>query len=320
VKTLECTIFNVEHGFCSFIKSPNDYGLLIDCGSREYFSPVKWVRGNYNIGKNNIQYFHRRRIATLIISHLHMDHFDDIGSLVGDEEPARLLRDKKTLPTIDTKIEKEKDERNKTILTKFKKFQAKYTEDPEDDIDWGFEFHQRSQISYKDAEDVSAATDNLINNRSYIVAIQFAGKKILFPGDMELKGWEKAFGYETVKKVLKNTNFFVASHHGHKSGFATEILDHTGIPDLYIVSARSGDEAIDTSYSKLELSNGYLVDGDKDLSRMISTRDRDNSIRITIDESGKTSISIVDTPDNLDEHQKKILARRTRRVLKSWGY
>jgi len=320
MKTLECIIFNVEHGFSSFIKSPNNYGLLIDCGSREYFSPVKWVRRVYNIGNNNIRYYESRRIAAAIITHLHMDHFDDVGSLVDNEKPKHLLRDKKTLPFIDDKIKKEKDERNKTVLTKFQKFQADYSVDAERDVDWGFDFYEHPQISYKDAEEVSAGMDNLINNRSFIISIQFAGKKILFPGDIEVEGWKKAFRYKAIQTALKDTDFFVASHHGHKSGFTGAILDYTGIPDLYIVSARSGDEAIDTSYSKLDLSNGYLVDGDKDLSRMISTRDRGNSIKMTIHESGKTSVSVVDTPDNLDEHQKKILNRRTRRILKSWGY
>lgn len=37
MKNLECIIFNVDHGFAAFIKSPNNYGLMIDCGSRVKF-------------------------------------------------------------------------------------------------------------------------------------------------------------------------------------------------------------------------------------------------------------------------------------------
>lgn len=318
MKELECIIFNVEHGFCSFIKSPNNYGLLIDCGSREYFSPVKWVRQNYNLGKNNIQYFKGRRIAEAIITHLHMDHFDDVGSLEEVEKPKHLLRDKKTLHFIDKKIQEEKDERNKSVLKKFKKFQEDYSEDIEHEVDWGFDFYEHSQINYEDAKEVSSGREKLINNRSFIIAIQFAGKKILFPGDIEIEGWEKGCESQKIKKCLENTSFFVASHHGHKSGFTSKIFEYTGRPDIYIVSAKSGDEEIDTSYSKPEFSKGCLVEGDSNLSRMISTRERGSSIKIVINEYGDSSISIVDSGDNLNENQKKILARRTRRIIKDW--
>ncbi|MGB2696940.1 MAG: hypothetical protein WBD28_03665, partial [Candidatus Zixiibacteriota bacterium] len=191
---------------------------------------------------------------------------------------------------------------------------------PEEDISWGFDFYENSQILYKDADEVSSGRENLINNRSFIVAIQFAGKKILFPGDMEVEGWKKAFYYSKIKSILKDTNFFVASHHGHKSGFTSKILEYTGKPDIYIVPARSGDEDVDTAYSKAELSKGFLVVGDTKPARMISTGQIGSSIKIIIDESGECSLSKVDTQDNLSEHQKKILARRKRRIFRNWGY
>jgi len=319
MKKLECIIFNVEHGFCSFIKSPNDYGLLVDFGSRGYFSPVKWVRGNYHLQKGNIELFEGRRIAEAFVSHLHMDHFDDVGSLKEQDKPKHLYRDKKTLPFIEKKIETEKDERNKTILVNFKNFQADYSEEVERDVDWGFDLFKHFQVPYTDAEEASAGAEKLINNRSYIVVVQFAGKKILFPGDIEVEGWKKAFDYSPFKKIVKDTNFFIASHHGHKSGFTSEILEYTGIPDIFVVSAKSGDEAIDSSYSKPELSNGYLVQGEGSKSRMISTREKGNSIKITIDEYGGNSMSWIDTPDNLDDHQRKLLNRRTKRILRGWG-
>lgn len=320
MQKLECIIFNVEHGFCSFIKSPNNYGLLIDCGSRPYFSPVKWVKGHYNIGNSNIQYYDMRRIAEAIITHLHLDHFDDVGSLEDTEKPKNLLRDKQTLRFIDKKIEKEKDERTKVILKSFKKFQEDYNKDIDDKIEWGFDFYEHSQISYDDAEEISSSDDKIINNRSFIVGIGFAGKKILIPGDIEVEGWKKAFGYDTIKKILKGTNFFVASHHGHKSGFTSEIIEYTGKPDIFIVSAKSGDEHVDSSYSKKEYSNGFLIQGDQEKSRMVSTRELKNSIKIVIQENGDASISIIDTPDNLNENQVKILERRKKQILKKLGY
>ena len=314
---LECTIFNVDHGFSAFVRSPNGYGLLIDFGSRQSFSPVKWIRANYNAGNQNITLFERRRIATAIVTHLHLDHFDDIGNLVRDK-PRRLLRDKETLRLLAKKAREEQDARRKGTMQEFVRFQEEYNNDPDSKIDWGCKLSWR-QLSYADADGVSKSDDNLINNRSFVITIEHAGKKILIPGDMEVEGWEKVIEDSSFQELLAGTNFFVAAHHGHKSGFTSKILDHTGIPDVYLVSARQGDEHIDTAYSDENNSKGFLVDGDRSRSRMISTRHR-GTIKITIPDDGRASICTMETSDNLSQHQQKLAQRRKRSQLDSLGY
>ena len=322
MKKLECIIFDVDHGFCAFVKSPNDFGLMIDCGSRARFSPIKWVRNNYNFTNGNIKYFKGRRTGELIISHLHADHFSDVGSFYKHkpDKPKILYRDKKTLKFIDEKIKEEKDEERKQLLQKFKKFQAEFDQEVENEPDWGFDFFEAGQIPYSEAQGVSSDREKIINNRSYIVGIGYAGKKILIPGDIEEKAWEKSFGYGSIKKILKGTNFFCASHHGHKSGVHTDILDYTGIPDIYIISARKGDDSYYDFYSKKENSKGFLIDGDKEPSRVVSTKCRSKSIQVTINEQGRAKIKLLDTEDNLSSHQKKIVSRRTKRVIGDWGF
>ncbi len=319
MKTLECIIFNVDHGFCSFIKSPNDYGLLIDCGSREYFSPIKWIKGNYNIGNANIKYFERRRIAEFYLTHLHLDHFDDIGSLTDENKPKHFTRDKKIFPFLDKKISVEKDASSKALMQRLKKFSEEYSQDITNIVDWGFEYFDYDKISLKDAEQISPSDDKIINNRSFIISIKYAGMKILFPGDIEVEGWNVALTYPKIREIIKDTDFFIASHHGHKSGFTRKILEYSGIPYLYIVSAKSGDENIDSSYSNSSNSKGFLIEGDEEKSFMVSTRERKKSIKIVISETGKATVSLIDTPDNLNENQKRILMRRTKRLIKNWN-
>ncbi len=321
MKQLECIIFNVEHGFCAFIKSPNDYGLMIDCGGREYFSPIRWVRQNYNYGNGNIKYHEGRRIAEMIITHLHVDHFSDIGSFVKQEDqPKILLRDKQTMKFIDEKISEEEDgSSQQQILKQFKKFQSSYTVDVDTPVDWGFDQYKYSQISNSDAEVISKDRDKIINNRSYIIGIEYAGRKILFPGDIETEGWEKAFNSSYMRDILDGTDFFVASHHGRKSGCNSDMLDYTGIPYIYIVSARAQDDGTYYSfYSKPENSHEYLVYGDKERSRVISTKKRNQSIKIIIDELGRTAIVPIVTPDNLTKNQQRLVERRTKRLVGNW--
>jgi len=321
MKKLECIIFNVEHGFCAFIKSPNDYGMMIDCGGRDSFSPIKWVRQHYNYGYGNIQYHEGRRIAEMIITHLHVDHFSDIGSFINKEDkPKILLRDKKTLKFIDEKINEEKEESTQQkILKQFKKFQSIYSLDVENQVDWGFDFYKHCQISYKDAESISKERDKIINNRSFMIGIKYAGNKILIPGDIETEGWEKAFNSSIMRDILEGTNFFVTSHHGRKSGCNSNMLRYTGIPYIYIISARARDDGTFYSfYSNPENSAGYLVYGDNEPSRTISTKKRNQSIKIVIDELGRSAIVPIPTPDNLTKNQQKLTQKRTKKIVSEW--
>lgn len=319
MKSLECIIFNVEHGFAAFIKSPNDYGLLIDCGRKQQFSPIKWIRSNYNIGFGNINYFEGRRIAKLIITHLHADHLTDVGHLIDTEKPKHLLRDQKTMKYVDQKIKAKPNEESTKILRDFKAFQSKYTENIEKDVEWGFDYLSSKNLSLEDATEVSSSDDQTINNRSFLTVVGYAGKKILFPGDIEVEGWEKALTYKSIKESLKGIIFFIASHHGHKSGFTSKIIDVTGNPDLFIVSAKTRDDSVDSSYSKDEYCNGYLIKGDKEKTKMVSTRERDASIKIVIYENGSTEVSLIETKDNLNKDQKKILERKTNKILSAWN-
>ena len=294
---------------------------MIDCGKRNGFSPIKWIRKVYNYGNGSIVYHECRRIAELIITNLHEDHFTDVGSfyLNREDKPKILLRDKQTLKFIDEKIKETSDDNpKKEVLQKFRRFQKHYNQDVEKEVDWGFDFFDYRQITYTDAEAVNPNRDKIINNRSYIIGIGYAGKKILIPGDIETEGWEKAFQYSCIREILKSTNFFITSHHGRESGCNADILKYAGIPDIYIVSARAKDDTFYSFYSKPGNAKGYVVYGDDQPSQVISTKRRKQSIRIVINEYGETAIYLIVTPDNQSVRQEWLSQRRTKQVLKGW--
>jgi len=116
---------------------------------------------------------------------------------------------------------------------------------------------------------------------------------------------------------LANTNFFIASHHGHKSGFTSEIIDHSEKPELFIVSAKKDDDDIDTSYSKENYCRGHKVDGKT--RYMVSTREEKKSIKITIDSYGKTTVEFIDCDDNLSENQLKRRDKNTGKLAKTYN-
>ena len=223
---------------------------------------------------------------------------------------------------VDEKINEEKEGSfQKKILKQFKKFQSVYTLDVEKQVDWGFDFYKHGQISYKDAEDISDDRDKIINNRSFIIGIEYAGNKILIPGDIETEGWEKVFNSACIRDdILPGTNFFVTSHHGRQSGCNSDILDYTGIPYIYIVSARARDDGTYYSfYSKPENSIGYIVYGDREPSRVVSTKKRNHSLKIIIDEYGRSGIIPIVTADNLTRNQQRLVQRRTKKMVAGWN-
>ena len=139
----------------------------------------------------------------------------------------------------------------------------------------------------------------------------------MVPGDIEVEGWRKLLEKKNVQNLLKGINFFVASHHGHKSGFTKDILDITGIPDLFIVSAKSRDVSIDSAYSKDEYVTGHEVKNDNTIQKkkMISTREFGKSIKITIWENGSTEVETLETRDNISREQRNKIAKRTERFF-----
>jgi len=322
MKAMVCVIFNVDHGFCAFVKSPNGYGLLVDCGSRSRFSPIKWVRQHYSVDTKGYQFFEGRRIASCIITHLHADHFDDVGSFYREKDKPKILtRDKKVIGYLQGKIsdlEKEGKTHKARVLRTFKKFSNEYNQDVENHPDWGFDFFRTYQLPLAVAQAANRNREKVLNNRSYIIGIGYAGKKVLIPGDVEVEGWKMATTSEQFKDVVRNTTFFVASHHGHTTGFTTDILRYSGKPEIYIVSAKRGDTSVDSSYSKPENSKGYRISGRAYDNRMISTREEQKSVEITVEETGATHITLIDAEDNLSENQSALRNKKTERRMKDW--
>lgn len=86
---LRIILFDVEHGFCAFIRTPTGYTLLVDCGKAPNFSPVEYIRKHELAGTAP---FNGHQLTKLIVTHPHEDHIEDIARLVRDMPPAILHR------------------------------------------------------------------------------------------------------------------------------------------------------------------------------------------------------------------------------------
>lgn len=286
---LRVIIFNVEHGFCAFVKSPNNYGLLIDCGARDNFSTIKYIVDNET---DDISLHNGYKLAQFILTHPHDDHLSDIERLKNDLEPAIMTRQKYVWEEIKQGENKEEYEN----LDNFSKWQETYNQPVQVLPDWGMNLEYNVHLSPSEAKKLDEA--KFVNNSSIVVAVEYKDWKIVFPGDIEKSAWLKLFENQEFKDLIKGTSIFVASHHGHSSGYCKEIFENMGKPYFNIASVHKRDENIDSAYSSPDNAKGFQYGGQT--RYMFSTR-KDGSILIEFDESGKATFKILKLDDNIKQ-------------------
>lgn len=283
---LKVIVFNVERGFCSFIRSPNNYGLLIDCGSSSGFSPIKYIIENET---PHVERFNGRYIAYFVVSHPHDDHISDIRRLI-DVRPAVIYG-----RTYDWNEIKDPEHRfeyeNLDIYSRWKTGLSTYGGSS---IDWGMEIWENG-LSVSEAKQLNSDRQAFANNSSIVLMLEYREWKIFFPGDLMTEGWEELLRRSDFRNALQGTDFFVASHHGHRSGFNPRIFEVMGKPYLNIVSEKPGEEVCD-AYSQAEHAKGVEFDGQT--RRMLTTR-RDSSIVIEIPDDGSPTIGFRDLGENI---------------------
>lgn len=283
---LKVIVFNVERGFSAFVRLPNNYGLLIDCGSSSGFSPIKYIVDNEI---RNLKKFDDRYIAYFIVSHPHDDHISDIKRLI-DFYPAVIYGrnyDWDEIKDPEHRFEYE----NLDIYSKWKTGLSTYEGSP---IDWGMGIW-RNGLSVSEAKQVNSDRQVFVNNSSVILMLKYRGWKFFFPGDLMTDGWEELLTRNDFKTALKGTDFFITSHHGHKSGYSPQIYELMGKPYVNIVSEKQGEEVCD-AYSEEEHAKGIVFNDQT--RRMLTTR-RDGSIFIEIPDEGSPTIDLRSLQDNI---------------------
>jgi competence protein ComEC len=276
-------IFDVCHGFCALIVAPNGLGALIDCGRSDAFSPVRYICDHIPLkGANGYP------LAKLVVSHPHIDHLKDIGNLTSMLRPWTLKRDDSY--DWDHDVKGEDDAEGHENLDKYVAFQRVYQRQAKP-LDWaGVNMATPTWIRPRDAIGLGST----VNNSSIPVFVEYAGVRILFPGDLEQAGWRGLLERPSFSAELaKGVDFFVASHHGHESGYLTDVFDTMGEPLLNVVSIRHGDENIAEAYSRR--AKGMMVNGVK---RSCLTTRHDGSILITVDAGRVATVATERLADN----------------------
>jgi beta-lactamase superfamily II metal-dependent hydrolase len=184
---MKVVVFDVEHGASAFIRTPTNYGVLIDCGCTGKFSPALYLAEKE---LPTIVPWDGHALTKLIVTHPHDDHIGDVETVKEKCPPALLLRQKYDWEDVKTA---EADYDN---LDTYRDWQNTYNTVPVAWPDWGMTIK-----SFMLSPDEAKAIDETkyINNSSIVTVASFTGtehqEKFLFGGDMETAGWTTCVSY-----------------------------------------------------------------------------------------------------------------------------
>ena len=300
---MKVMVFDVEHGACAFVKTPTNHTILIDCGCTEGFSPALHI-AKHELG--TAAGWSGKELTWMVITHPHDDHITEVEAIKEACPPALLTRQQYDWEEVKTAEDGDYDN-----LDTYTKWQATYNQPIVLYPDLGLKF-ERFMLSPAEAKAIDKA--KFINNSSIVIVLTVTGtagkkhqEKFLFGGDMETAGWEALLKKEDFRNAVKGVDFFITSHHGHKSGFSQALFDAMGSrpPIVNIVSIHHNDDSKDERYGQPEYALGANVNNTE--RRMLTTRS-DGTITVWVNDEGEFWITTAHLADNKPEKLARYVA------------
>lgn len=246
-----CTVmfWDVQHGHATYIKTPNNRHIVVDLGTGDYsgnnleFSPLRHLRSNYGVSQ----------LDYVIITHPHLDHIDDILNF--DMMSPKVFHRPKQLSN--EEVMEGVLDRDRPKFLKYCEINSLYNTPISDNSpnrtsnpdNWG---------GLKIASFVpSSCNHNNFNNHSIVVVIEYAGSKIVIPGDNENCSFEELLQSQSFRNAIENADILLAPHHGRESGYHLDFINLVN-PRLTVVSdGRFCDTSANPRYTAK--SRGWTV-------------------------------------------------------------
>lgn len=131
------------------------------------------------------------------------------------------------------------------------------------------------------------------NNLSMVVFIRFAGFGMLFPGDLEKKGWAALLQRQDFREQLARIDILVASHHGRENGFCPEVFDIVK-PQAVVISdkpiAHDTQMGMTPDYRAVTTDRGVLVSTTNKMRHVLTTR-RDGWIQFDVNPDSSFAVT-----------------------------
>ena len=248
-KTVSVVFWDVQHGHATYVKSPNGKHIVIDLGTGDYsgkdltFSPLLHLKNNYGV----------KRLDYVIITHPHLDHIDDILNF-DTMNPKVLLRPKQIT---NEEVMKGAREQDKPKFAKYCEINDRYNHpisaENEDNPKKPDNYGGLKILTFLPTE----CNHNNFNNHSIVTVLEFAGIKIVVPGDNEVCSFEELLKKQAFKTAITNADVLLAPHHGRESGYNLDFINLVN-PRLTVVSdGRFCETSANARYT--QKSRGWTV-------------------------------------------------------------
>jgi beta-lactamase superfamily II metal-dependent hydrolase len=217
-------IFDVEHGACALLTCDNGNRLMIDCGHN---ATTQWKPGTH-LASQGV-----KRLAKLVISNFDEDHVSGLPDLLANNILIEWLNTNSSVTASTIAHLKHATGIGQGIATLMQ-------------IMGGFVpsvnpppiFPGVQESYFRNAFGPGPAQFDDSNNLSLVTFLNIAGFGFLFPGDLEIPGWQMLLAYSPLlQKAVASTQVLIAAHHGRKNGLCTDIFDVWNCnPGLVVIS------------------------------------------------------------------------------------
>ncbi len=214
------TLFDVGHGFCAYTITPGGSDILFDCG---YDADLPFYPSRYFYSRGN------KRIHNLVLSHFDQDHVANLSSLKEVVSFDSFTRNR-SVPVDFIRREKAQIGLVSTSMTNAIDMHADWIHGLAIGLNYG-----GVKVTYF-YNPYSTFTD--MNNLSLVTFLEYQGTGIVIPGDLEREGWKELMKGQAFCQCLRETTFFVASHHGRYAGYCEEVFDYCN-PYIILLSDKS---------------------------------------------------------------------------------
>ncbi len=267
-------IWDVAHGACAMLTHHHDGRdgriAMIDSGSTVGWNPSTCIRNG--LGRSTLDY--------LFITNADQDHMDDLQGLWDQniavttllrnpsytgEDMRRLKRQSGPLTNDAQRYTSACEVYNQPVTEPFNAYMGGIT-----------------ATTFWNNYPAFQSTNDL----SLVIFIQYAGVKMLFPGDLEKPGWRALLQRPDFCAELHNLDFLVASHHGRENGFCPELFNYCR-PDAVIISDKPIEHETQQTVPDYcaVIGRGVPVRTTNKRRHVLTTR-RDGWIQITIFDNG----------------------------------
>ena len=225
--SLTIKFYNVEHGSCTHIITPNGKHILVDVGSKSDKSIVKYIKEKYFPNGGTID--------QLIITHPHEDHIWGIPDMYKLGLKPRILQ----RPINAYDIKPQQNFEPHIEIAKYANMMNQEYRSPVSVSD-NIEFSNNVggvDIDIFSAPTASESKDDL-NTYSSIVTIQYCGFKFVLTGDNPSPILREMIKNNHFVSCIFNATVLLAPHHGRSGEFCKEFFDIVN-PRLSVVSDKS---------------------------------------------------------------------------------